>query len=134
MIHPDDLFKPEYAAFKEALAAFEAFRRLGFSSDNISFVVKPEEAKSFIYMRLYEQDKDFIYGCGILPYKPEVIQAMWQAVGSLWNKHMTLQQRKAIYDKSLVRKQGVQLLIRLQEKGFKVPYENHPANPTLRPN
>lgn len=124
MMESRDIFRPEYAPYREALAVFAAYRRLGFATENIFFVAAPEEETTCIYMLLRCQGKDFTFGCGVVSHDAETVHKTWQAVGALWNKTLTHEEQDRIYKKSLVSRNGLQLLIGLQEKGFKIPNDD----------
>lgn len=117
------IFKPEFEPYREALAAWEAYRRLGFEAEEITFVVQPYDTHNGILMQLNTQNKTFAYGCGGVIDKPENIHGVWQHIGTIWNEKLTEKQRHKIYLESKVRKQAVQLLIALNQKGFDIPYE-----------
>lgn len=119
-----DLFKPEFEPYREALAVFAAYRRLGFPTDSIHFVAAPEEKKTLLFMQLRYQGKDFIYGCGVVPHSAQLVYTLWQEIGRLWNEVLTREEQASIYKNALVSREGLKFITALYEKGFKIPYDD----------
>src|SRR3972149_3229058 len=69
-------------AFREALGAFEALRKLGFLSDDIFFGVggeMPGLGWQFV-VRLITQDKEFVVIAGFVDDEPEKIKERWMKI------------------------------------------------------
>lgn len=111
------------ACIKEALAMHEAFRRLGFSADDIFCVYYQEQ----IAIELHTQGKEFVVTCGNHDFPEEKFPELWKRACALWNgtePGMTGTTREIIYRGSELMKGGhigIQLIGALQAKGIDPP-------------
>lgn len=104
------------ASLNNALAAFEAFRRLGFPSDNLFFI---QDEKS-VFMALELPDKHFTIYCGPKNgTKDEVVEA-WQKKAEAWNHTMTPDEREAIWTGSFISMNCSSLITGMLKKGFQL--------------
>ena len=106
--------------YKEALATFEAFRRLGIPSDDIFFRVGNVigYGPNTLYVEAQQGERTFVVTIDrFLTESPEEIVAMGRAAGEAWNaaaEHET----QTIIRNSKIFRQGVQLVLAMVEKGF----------------
>jgi len=116
-----DIFALHYAPYREALAAFEILRRLGFSADSIAFRANFRDHGEYAAcIVLKTQGKTFTIKCGILKGDQETIRTTWDAISGYWNA-TTSSLRNKIYLATYIQKQSLQLLVDLRNKGFKIP-------------
>lgn len=103
------------ASFQEALAGFTAFRRLGFTADQIF------AGWNFgrVLVELQAQGRTFTldFPC------PDVAEAdfieKWRLAAELWNGS-TLAEQEKIFQKSYVRKHSIEFAAAMVHKGFVV--------------
>ena len=107
----------------EALAMFEALRRLGFSADDIFCAHYPNETAII----LKTQGKEFIITCGNSGMSTEKFRSLWTKACAMWNgtePGMSTKQREVIFEGSIILRQGgggLGMVAALQAKGFDVP-------------
>ena len=103
-------------ALREAVAVFEAFRRLGFPSSAIYLV----PSHGSVAIRVVWEGNDFTVTCGPAPGTAEEIAAQWteiaSAIPTVPESHLD-----HVYVNSLVRRQSVDMLVALQAKGLHPP-------------
>jgi len=106
------------ACLREALAAHEALRRLGFRAEDI-FVAYHANG---IFVELHAQGMEFSVGCGMC--EPWITQEkfveLWTRAANAWNDdaQMSSTTRRRIYEESHVRNNGARLVVALVDKGF----------------
>lgn len=101
----------------EALATFEAYRRLGFTSDEIFFTLDSVN----IFMVLQTQGKEFTITCGprgVLDANQ--ITAEWNKKAEAWNGTMTAPEREQIWISSFVASHCGSLIDGLMRKGIRL--------------
>lgn len=105
-------------AIKEGLAYHEAFRRLGFPPDDIYFATY---ASNHVQIQLKSDGKTFRVDLGMFParFSQEEIGQMWAKAVELWNTADSAE-AMSIWNFSHAKNQAVGLLMRMQEKGFRI--------------
>lgn len=117
-------------ALQQALGAFEGFRKLGFSADNIFIIINgpmqlqqgPETCHQ-ILMSLRAQDKEFKVDCGIVPDTEK------RDIGDLWmdvceamnNETIDRDALDKVWQKSLAHRDSASFVAALVRKGFIIP-------------
>jgi len=111
-------------ALREALAVHEAFRRLGFTADEIFLKLGPMHGSPSVHTHLQvvlrAQDKAFTVdidaaAAGVV----DDVRASWQALVSWWNSPDTPElERKELWTSSQVLKDGAAFCLALLERGF----------------
>lgn len=105
--------------FREALAVHEAFRRLGFASDDLFFCVAN---KNQVFVKLIHEGKDFAVICGQFNVPAKQLFDEWKALleevndGSLPEDTM-----QEIWASSFVYKGRASFITALLTKGFPIP-------------
>ena len=106
---------------REALATFEAFRRLGFAADDIFFepLLDPTTKQKVYAVALHTQGKVFSVAVGLLD---DGLPDRMAAAAAWWNAQEP-QNRfcERIWEGSHVRANAVDLLVVLHQRGFKIP-------------
>lgn len=101
----------------EAVAAHEAFRKLGFPSDDI-FMCK--DAANVLAVVLKSQGKEFILTVGEVDEPDHVWQARWTEKATWWNTAPDAE-KLPVYAESAVRRNAELLVGCLLQKGFVIP-------------
>lgn len=107
------------AVLDEALGWFEAYRRIGFTPDEIRFGWTDQE----IWMVAQAQGCEFRGICGARPEnvgEEEILRA-WAKKGDWWNRFASKAAQSEIYFKSFPARNAFTLLLKLKEKGFQLP-------------
>ena len=105
---------------KEALAYHEAFRRLGFLSDDIFFVVYPNANATQV--QLHSQGLQFACGVGMLParYKTQAASAkLWKQACEAGHTADNKDISESIWNFSHAKREVVGMLVAMADKGFK---------------
>ena len=100
----------------EALCAHEAFRKLGFSPDDIYF--RPRHDKLFVTVQ--RGGKEFNFDVGPHQRTMHALIEEWKPAAKWWNEHPDREALKAMYEQSNVRRNVVGLIAALHAKGFAV--------------
>lgn len=105
----------------EALATFEALRRLRFSSDEI-FVHYDEQAQQVAVLLRTFEGKQMAIEAGPYTGPADAFAAAWQQAAALWNGDgMTDAERGAVCAGSRIRARGPEVGAALRAKGIKIP-------------
>ncbi len=83
-----------------ALGMFEAYRRLGFSADDIfiSFNALKRRNTYQVLQELHTQEKAFRVSCGVVHGSQENLIQTWMKLGEWWNHGAQEEERQKIYD------------------------------------
>jgi hypothetical protein len=103
----------------EALSYFEAFRRLGFRSDDIYLAIGGREAPVIVQIVLQAQGKSFSCNVAVVPKSRDEVQAAWKMAAEIWNTAAE-EERKMVWRKSHVLRNSVDFLAALISKGFSI--------------
>jgi hypothetical protein len=109
-----DSIRPQ---LREALAAFETWRKMGYPPEEIFFACGK---RGEIAMVLRHDGIDFAYTCGSVEVSQEEAATEWRAAGETWNKKLGSDERKTIYEGSFIRRNVVQLIALMNQKGLRV--------------
>ena len=111
------------SAIKEALAAREGLRKLGFSADDI--YVRPQSMrKGLVMVHIFLDIKgeefniliDAFDGC------PKEFEDQWRAAAEWWNNKATDRELMEIWDNSRMARCGAEpILVQLRKRGIVVP-------------
>lgn len=106
----------------EALALWEALRRLGFPSDDLFFISTPYPEGIRVGIHLRTVGNTWTGFVGLLPGarvtdKP-LIERVWSLAAEMWNAGTI--DREAIYTNSVTKTQGTSIVHSLVAKGIKV--------------
>lgn len=107
---------PTHPIIREALAAHEVFRKLGFTPDEI--FIRPRPAELFVTVQRGGLEFNFTLGKHDLGDANSVI-AEWTAASEWWNNGPEAE-RTELFERSETRKIVVPLIIKLHAKGFAV--------------
>lgn len=105
---------------RECLAYHEAFRKLGFSSDDIYFMCEDKPSSGLyrrIWMVLKSEEKEFICAAGEVLGNPGDIRDEWCRVSEWWNE-TTDANRRTIWVNSHVFSTKFDFTMALIRKGF----------------
>lgn len=102
---------------REALAAFEVWRKMGYPAEQIFFAC---DRDGYIAMILRPDKVTFTYACGRTKMTREEATAAWAKAAEIWNTGLTGDERKHIYESSYIRKNVVGLLAGMTRKGLRV--------------
>lgn len=112
--------------FREMLACFEAFRRVGISPNDIFAGMQPGSGrrKTRAYLVAKQVELSFTVMCedGQCPETPEAFSAAWIAAGEWWNT-ATEGEQMEIWSQSEVRTRIGSLIRAMRNKGFEVGSE-----------
>ena len=109
------------AALREAVAAFVAFRRLGFPSSAI--YLAPSDGR--VAMTVKWEGEDFTVACGVADgMTREEISRKWWAIASAIQR-APQDELDQLYGESLVRRQSFDMVVALQAKGLHPPACRH---------
>jgi hypothetical protein len=111
--------KPEY---QECLGIFEAFRKLGYKSDDIYFVSAIGGDHITVYIMLKAEGKEFTCVVGPMEGSREEIEKGWVHASNWWNT-TTDSNRREVWLNSGVYKHKFDFLMALHAKGF-TPADN----------
>lgn len=103
---------------KEALAVHEAFRRLGFPSENI-FISFDEENDDLLV--ILEWNADFVVHCGKWTEGKTRLIEVWDAAVDWWNGAATDEEMHNIWFSSKVFELRSGFTVKLIECGIKIP-------------
>lgn len=109
-------------AVREALACFEALRRLGFEAREIFFMPPPEgrEEGSSFKVVLRTQGKQWIYNGGYVEGPPE--KRDFQAAAERWNSDETPDaERESLYSSSHAGRHAVPMIQSILHVGIMIP-------------
>lgn len=101
----------------EALGFFEAFRRIGFSADDLFLGSDSWQ----VFLAVQAQGRQFIAICG--PYEgPEAeLLTRWREKATWWNQTASSEEREALWNRSFARNNAFDLVTGLIRKGFDLP-------------
>ena len=119
------LLSEPYKVFREALAAGEAYRRLGFRPDDIYLVAKPLGPSGCLHaveLQLITQGKRFALECGTIGKPNEWLQQRWAEAVDYWNTAPE-PVRSKIYAESRAREASLRIVLTLRSNGFVLPCE-----------
>lgn len=103
-------------AMDECCALYEAYRRLGFTPDEIHFAY----GKQGVAMMVAAQGKQ--YGHRVTAeahWSPAMVFALWQERAERWNRS-TQAEAAAVWMRSLARAHGPQIVMELLLQGFSI--------------
>jgi len=104
-------------AILEALACFEALRRLGFQPGDIYFVV-PVKPEIQFGVELQTQGKRWRYDAGLVESLDGFL-IRWNEACENWNGKAPEAVRKQVYENSYVVRHAINLLVSLTNAGIK---------------
>lgn len=112
----------ENPVLREAVAYHEAFRKLGYSADDIFFATWPGgEAQVILRVGSFPRGAcEFSCDCGNIGMSQEAARVAWEAACEAWNTTMTAEERAALWDESTARREAVMLVFAMAAKGFDV--------------
>jgi len=120
-------------SIREWLFTFEAFRRLGFGSEDIFFECQPqgrvlmadntmiEAGKPIIQCVLVTQGKRFAVTLEPVDIPAELIHTAFEAASKLWNESDFDEETDRMWRQSLACQRGLQLIMAIQAKGIQIP-------------
>lgn len=112
------------SVYQQALALFEAFRRFGFSAEDIYVA---SDSAGVLAVLLKTQGQQFVAPVGHVDLNDW--EASWTAVvEALRSGALSDADLEEIWQESLVRKHGPELLLALYKKGIRVPKLNAFSN------
>lgn len=103
-------------ALRECLAAFEAYRRLGYQADDI-FMIRGANG---LFMQLKEGAKEFIVAGGMWRGTDDQLMKLWTECCAAWNGGFNEAQKQEIWEASFVRQNSVALVAAMKVKGFDI--------------
>lgn len=110
----------------EALASFEAYRRLGFPSEEIFFIMDATN----VFMVLKTQGKEFTIVCGPRgDLEGNQIIDEWNKRANAWNGTMTTMEREEIWTSSFVANHCGSLIDGLLHKGITLSRQSPTRTP-----
>lgn len=108
-----------HPAIRECMGAFEAFRRLGFKSDDIFAAV---DTYGRAYSILRTQGKEFTATVGMFDGRAQEFVRGWEEAAAATNKgEISPDDLQSIYQESFVLQNSVGLLLALEKKGIALP-------------
>jgi len=118
---------PDY--YKEALAYREAFRRLGFPSEQIFILVQQlRDTAGFVSIGMELRHpgppflKKFLCDVAIVRDNPEHLEVLWRRAVILWSNNATSnEERDEVWNRSHVKKNLLLLRHALIAKGIPIP-------------
>lgn len=110
--------------YREALATFEALRRLWFPAAQIFLLLTGPDGAVQVSIQLHAQKKTFTVTCGVLPNTASEIEAEWIALTTDVSAGKFPQRElDRIWSESECRGSAVLFLHALTGKGFFIPKE-----------
>jgi hypothetical protein len=109
------------APLREALAVHEAFRKLGFTSDQI-YIHRNPEPLSDIVVVIYQHGKSLATTLGRLEGEEADWRGQWKELVERFNAGEIDTDFDAFYEQSYIRAHYVDLLFMLNAKGIEPPY------------
>ena len=104
-----------HPAFRECLAYYEAFRRLGFPPEDIFFFLR----QGMAYAMLRTQGKEFVCEVGKMDCSPKEFLRKWGHVGAALNSgNIPDKILSRIYEESFVRANAIAFMTGLTGKGI----------------
>jgi hypothetical protein len=108
-----------HPAIRECMGAFEAFRRLGFKSDDIFAAV---DSSGHAYSLLRTQGKELVATVGHFDGRSEEFVRGWEEAAVATNKgEVSPADLQSIYEESFVLQNSVGLLLAIEKKGIVLP-------------
>jgi hypothetical protein len=120
-------YKDIHPTFREAIAAFELFRRMGFTPDQIFWHLNGNEPleRRYMFAMLKAQGKEFNFRLGIVKLSWEEWQREWVKLSEYFTDEMPQSLRDRIFNESEAYSQRVPLLAAIVKKGFRVNLNPH---------
>lgn len=106
-----------HPTLKQALGFFEAFRRMGFTPDEIYAAYGSLGQKGRVQIILKAQDRIFSCDAGLVDYREDEFKKRWEEASHLWN-NATQEETKIVWDASYARKNATQLIMAMSGRGF----------------
>lgn len=106
---------PTHPILREALAAHEVFRKLGFAPDEIFLRPQPSE----LFVTVQRADKEFNLSLGAHDLDMVAVIKQWADATAWWNTGDN-GERQDLFERSEVRKNVVLIIVALTEKGFAI--------------
>ncbi|MDD5008554.1 MAG: hypothetical protein PHC68_09200 [Syntrophorhabdaceae bacterium] len=109
--------------YRECLAFFEALRRLGFSSDDIYFMVAGAETpKKQLTIVLRTQSKEFVIIAGELSEDPDKIRETWiELANKLSSGQIDQEELNSSWRQSAARQHAGMFVASILAKGISIP-------------
>ena len=107
---------PTHPIIREALAAHEVFRKLGFTSDEI--FIRPTRQNE-LFVTVQRAGKEFNFSLGQHDLAMVDVIKQWADATVWWNTGDNAE-RQDLFDRSEVRKNVVPIIVSLTSKGFAV--------------
>ena len=104
---------PTHPILREALAAHEVFRKLGFTPDEI--FVRPQPGE--LFMTVQRTDKEFNLSIGTHDLDTTELIKQWADATVWWNAGDQAEQQD-LFERSEARKNVVTIIVSLTSKGF----------------
>jgi hypothetical protein len=110
-------------AYREALAAFEALRKLGFSPEDIFFLTSgADEETKHISVVLLTQGKEFVITTGTIRGSVEEIEKTWKELaGLLASGKIPKNQLDTSWRKSMAHTHAYEFMLAILKKGIQLP-------------
>lgn len=109
-------------AIREALAAHEGLRRLGFPPEDI--FLRPQTIKKgihLIHVHLRVQGHEFNIAVAAFDGEEDELQKQWEKAVTWWNTEATDAQLDEIWSSSMMYRNGQELVAQLLSRGIKIP-------------
>jgi hypothetical protein len=106
---------PAHPIIREALAAHEVFRKLGFMPDEIFIRPRPNE----LFVTVQRAGKEFNLSLGAHDLDMVAVIKQWADATAWWNTGDN-GERQELFDRSEVRKNVVPIIVSLTDKGFAI--------------
>lgn len=105
------------AAIREMLSTHEAFRKLGFRSEDI---FANYSTGGIVFMEVVAQEKKFVVSCGILRMSEEEFDKAWVAiVEALCKGEYREEDLMKMYEASWIGNHSAELVIKMTLRGFR---------------
>lgn len=104
-------------SIREALAVFEMYRRLGFSSEKIFFVERTFNGEVGVQVK---DERGTTFTAEVGSTYPEAL-VDWQKAATSWNDITRESDRQAVYRGSNIIVRGAEMILAMRQKGLDVP-------------
>ena len=101
--------------FREMLGAFEVFRKLGFTPDEIQVARNPNGE---LFVVLLAQGKQFAITCGVTDMTDATFEREWIRTATMWNEGLPEEVRTRIYLNCKAFTHKTDLLMAMLSKGI----------------
>jgi len=117
----------EPRVIREALAVHEAFRRLGFPSEQIFVLPGAGAADLFAVVLKYDGDKQYVVTSGEQGMSFDEMMSRWPRAVEAWNSGPETV-RQAIWEGSEILGRAFDLAASLMDRGIEIPHQRREAS------